>query len=172
MHRFTSMLEIRKYKKRYILQPVGKIPNEVLFIHSGLIRVCLDDYSGKEHSIHFATESQFIADYSNFILNEPAVYRLEAMENLEVVVLPRAAIEWGYTHLQEGEKLGRMIAEFYFIYHDNRIRNQYMRTPKERYEAIQHVFPDIHQRVPQHMIASYLGITPIHLSRLKKEAKV
>ena len=64
--------------------------------------------------------------------------------------------------------MGRLIAEYYFIYQDNRIQNNYFRTPKERYDNITQVFPNIHNRVPQHMIASYLGITSIHLSRLKK----
>jgi len=90
------------------------------------------------------------------------------VEETEVVILPRASIEWGYQNLNEGQKLGRLIAEYYFIYHDNRIKNLYVRTPKERYDNITNIFPNIHNRVPQHMIASYLGITPIHLSRLKK----
>jgi pectate lyase len=85
-----------------------------------------------------------------------------------VIILPRKSIEWGYSNMQEGQKLGRLIAEFYFIYHDNRIKNLYARTPLERYNALAEVFPNIHNRVPQHMIASYLGITPVHLSRLKK----
>lgn len=85
-----------------------------------------------------------------------------------MVILPRSAIEWGYEHMAEGQKMGRLIAEFYFLYQDERIRNLYSRTPKQRYDSISDVFPDIHNRVPQHMIASYLGITAVHLSRLKK----
>jgi CRP-like cAMP-binding protein len=69
--------------------------------------------------------------------------------------------------MQQGNKMGRLIAEYYFIYQDDRISNRYVQTPKERYDIIDTIFPSIHQRVPQHMIASYLGITPIHLSRLK-----
>ncbi len=121
-----------------------------------------------EHTIHFALENQFIADYSNFIQKLPSFYSLQALEETEVVVLPRATIDWGYEHLQAGQKMGRLIAEYYFIYQDDRIKNTYIRTPKQRYDSITEVFPNIHNRVPQHMIASYLGITPIHLSRLKK----
>jgi hypothetical protein len=82
--------------------------------------------------------------------------------------MPRSAVDWDYKNLKEGDKLGRLIAEFYFIYQDNRIKNLYARSAKERYDTITEVFPNIHNRVPQHMIASYLGITPVHLSRLKK----
>ena len=73
--------------------------------------------------------------------------------------------------MQEGNKLGRLIAEYYFVYQDNRIKNMIALSPKERYDSITEVFPDIHNRIPQHMIASYLGITPVHLSRLKKGEK-
>jgi CRP-like cAMP-binding protein len=154
-------------KNEVILQP-GSIPQEVYFIKSGLIRVIVTDPDGNEHTIHFAMEQQFITDYSSFIMKQPALYSMQALETTEVVVLPRKAIEWGYKNLHEGEKMGRLVAEFYFIYQDNRIKNIYARSPKERYEAITDVFPNIHQRVPQHMIASYLGISPVHLSRLKK----
>jgi CRP-like cAMP-binding protein len=146
------------------------IPNEIFFINKGLVRVFITDKSGNEHTIHFALENQFIADYSQFMLMQPSFYCLQALEETEVVVMPRKAIEWGYNHLKQGQKMGRLIAEYYFIYQDNRIKNLYLRTPKERYDTITEVFPNIHNRVPQHMIASYLGITPIHLSRLKKAA--
>jgi hypothetical protein len=66
--------------------------------------------------------------------------------------------------------MGRVIAEFYFIYFDNRLKNNYAYSATERYATISAVFPDIHNRVPQHMIASYLGISPVHLSRLKKHS--
>jgi CRP-like cAMP-binding protein len=123
---------------------------------------------GTEHTVHFALENQFIADYAGCLLKQPGLYTLQAVEETEVVVLPRAAVEWGYGNLAQGEKLGRLVAEFYFIYHDQRIKNLYALTPKQRYDTLTEVFPNIHNRVPQHMIASYLGITPVHLSRLKK----
>jgi CRP-like cAMP-binding protein len=100
---------------------------------------------------------------------QPNHYAIQALEDSEVVIMPRLAIEWGYLNLQQGDKLGRAIAEYYFMYNDNRIKTLYTQTPKERYDHIDKIFPHIHNRVPQHMIASYLGITPIHLSRLKKQ---
>ncbi|MEZ5041877.1 MAG: cyclic nucleotide-binding domain-containing protein [Saprospiraceae bacterium] len=156
------------FKRQEIVSRPNIIPNEIFFINKGLIRVLIIDHSGTEHTIHFALENQFIADYSNFILKQASQYTLQTVEEVEVVVLPRSAIEWGYQNLKEGQKMGRLIAEFYFIYQDNRIKNTYVRTPKQRYDNITATFPDIHNRVPQHMIASYLGISPVHLSRLKK----
>lgn len=158
------------YRRRQCLSVPETIPQEVFFVESGLVRVCITDQKGTEHSIHFAREGEFICDYSAFMRKEASKYTLQALEDTRVVILPRSAVEWGYANLQEGQKLGRLIAEYYFVYHDNRIKNQYLRSPKERYDGITQVFPNIHNRVPQHMIASYLGITPIHLSRLKKKA--
>lgn len=165
---FLDQAITRTFKRQEIVSRPNAIPNEIFFINKGLIRVIVAGNDGTEHTIHFALENQFIADYSCFMQKQPSLYTLQAVEETEVVVLPRSAIEWGYQNLKEGQKMGRLIAEFYFIYQDDRIKNQYARTPKQRYDSITEVFPDIHNRVPQHMIASYLGITPVHLSRLKK----
>lgn len=160
---------ITKSFKRYeVLSRPGIVPNEIFFINIGLIRVIVSDVNRHEQSLHFALENQFIADYSAFILKQPSLYTLQTEEETEAVVMPRSAIEWGYSNLRQGDRLGRLIAEFYFIYQDNRLKNLYTRTPKKRYDTITEIFPNIHNRVPQHMIASYLGITPVHLSRLKK----
>ncbi len=161
---------IKTYKKQEVLSKPDIVPDEVFFIKKGILRVIILDNGGTEHTIHFAMENQFIADYSSFIQRQPSLYTLQAIEETEVVVMPRRAIEWGYANLAEGEKMGRLIAEFYFIYQDNRIKNGYARSPKERYDSIAEVFPNIHNRAPQHMIASYLGITPVHLSRLKSNS--
>ena len=165
---FLSGCFVKTLRRKEVASRPGLVPNEIFFINQGLIRVIVTDQTGTEHSVHFALENQFIADYSCFMLRQPSLYTLQAVEETEVVVLPRASINWGYQNMEQGEKLGRLIAEFYFIYQDNRIKNMYARTPKERYDAITDVFPNIHNRVPQHMIASYLGITAVHLSRLKK----
>ncbi|MEO1652120.1 MAG: Crp/Fnr family transcriptional regulator [Bacteroidota bacterium] len=168
MQQFAERCYTKVYKRKEYLSQPRQIPQEVFFIEKGLLRMIIHDREGNEHTTHFALENQFIADYSSFMQQKPGIYYLEALEETRVVVLPRPCVEWGYQNLQEGEKLGRLIAEFYFIYHDQRLLNQYARSPKERYDEITQVFPNIHNRVPQRMIASYLGITPVHLSRLKK----
>jgi CRP-like cAMP-binding protein len=162
---------LRTYKRNELLSQPGRVPHEIFFLNRGIIRVTIDDQGGTEHTIHFALENQFIADYSSFIQQRPALYALHALEETEAVALPRSAIEWGYANMEQGDRLGRLVSEYYFIYQDNRIKNLYSRSPKERYDAIAEVFPNIHNRAPQHMIASYLGITPVHLSRLKKATR-
>ena len=161
----------KSFKKKELLSEDHRFIDEVYFIVTGILRVKIVDLEGREHTTHFAVEQQFIADYNAFLTRKKSKYQLEAMEPTEVIVLPRAAIEWGYQHMQQGEKLGRLIAEYYFTYLDTRIQQLYTLSPLERYDLMSEIFPNIHNRVPQHMIASYLGITPIHLSRIKSQAR-
>ena len=168
---FMSFCYRKSFKKKTLLSDDDQFINEVYFLERGMLRVKILDVEGREHTTHFAIENQFIADYNAFLTQKRSSYQLEALEDTEVVVLPRAAIEWGYTNLREGEKLGRLIAEYYFIYLDTRIQHLYTLSPFERYNLMSEIFPNIHNRVPQHMIASYLGITPIHLSRIKRQSK-
>ncbi len=168
-NKLMSFCYRKSFKKKAILSNDDKYIDEVYFIEQGILRVKIIDLEGKEHTTHFAIEHQFIADYNAFLTQEKSRYQLEAMEDTKVIVLPRKAIEWGYKNMEEGQKLGRLIAEYYFIYLDTRIQHLYTLSPIERYKLMSEIFPNIHNRVPQHMIASYLGITPIHLSRVKKQ---
>ena len=168
MEGFLSRCYTKSFKKKSYLSEPRQIVNEVFFVTKGIIRIIIVDRSGVEHTTHFALEHQFISDYTSYLQNTPAAYYLQALEEVEVIVMPRAAIEWGYEHMKDGQKMGRLIAEFYFTYNDTRIQHRYSKTPKERYDMINQVFPNIHNRAPQHMIASYIGITSVHLSRLKK----
>ncbi len=165
---FMGFCYRKTFKKKELLSDDDKYIDEVYFIESGILRVKINDLEGREHTTHFAIENQFIADYNAFLTRKKSRYQLEAMEDTKVAVMPRNAIEWGYSHLREGEKLGRLIAEYYFVYLDTRIQHLYTLSPIERYNLMGEIFPNIHNRVPQHMIASYLGITPIHLSRIKR----
>lgn len=167
---FAGSCSTRFLKRKASLLHPGERVDEVYFVVSGLLRVYVTDKEGREHTIHFATENQFITDYSSFLRNELAVYTIEAIETTEIVVLSRDLIEKGYRELTQGEKLGRLIAEYYFVYQDHHIRKMHTHSPKERYDEIRQIFPGILQRAPQHMIASYLGITPVHLSRLKRDS--
>ncbi|MBX2895229.1 MAG: Crp/Fnr family transcriptional regulator [Cyclobacteriaceae bacterium] len=166
--KFLSFCYFKTFHQKEFLGRQGEVCQDIFFIIKGITRSLIVDTAGEEHTIHFSLENQFICDYTSFMLQTPATNSLQAVEETEVVVLPRKAIEWGYANLQQGDKLGRLIAEYYFIYFDIRLKNQYLFTPAQRYENLSKVFPNIHNRVPQHMIASYLGVSPVHLSRLKK----
>ncbi|MDZ4840458.1 MAG: Crp/Fnr family transcriptional regulator [Bacteroidota bacterium] len=166
--KFVADSEVKIFKKQEYLNQPPNVPNHIYFINNGLLRLSIIDLNGDEHTTHFALENQFIADYSNFIMQTTSIYHIQALELSECVVIPRNSIEWGYKYLTQGEKLGRMIAEYYFMFLEEKIKTLYIVTPKDRYDNLGKQFYNIHNRVPQHLIASFLGISPIHLSQLKK----
>ncbi len=97
----------------------------------------------------------------------PSSFSIQAMEDTDVLVISFEMLQNIYRVLQHGEKLGRRITEEYFFLVNDKIKAIYVNAPLVRYRDMDKRFPKIHQRVPQHCIASYLNITPVHLSRLK-----
>jgi len=157
------------YKKKEFLSQPDKVCEEVFFITKGLVRVYLTGQDGTEYNCFFAMENTFISDYSSFLTDQPAQYSIQAIEDTEVIVMPRAHIHEEYERSKEANVIGRKIAEHYFVLFDSRIKDIYLKTPKERYDELNNIFPGLHQRVPQHMVASFLNISAVHLSRLRAE---
>ena len=168
---FVGMSAVKRLAAKADLVIQGEPCNDIYFIVNGLTRSLIVDVEGVEHTIHFSLEGQYVTEYSAFLNETTATKGIQTLEPTTVVVMPRAAILWGYEHLPMGDRLGRYIAEGYFKYFDHRLSSQYLLSPAERYAQINAIFPGIQNRVPQHMIASYLGISPVHLSRLKKRSR-
>lgn len=164
---YSSMLGVRKIKKKTTLLSEGTLCKEVLFVSKGFLRIYFVDNNGEEKTFHFALENTFATDYKSFLKGVPSNYSIQAMEDTEVFVMPLEMVQGGYQKLQQGEKLGRRIAEDYFMMFNDKIQAIYTQTPLERYKDLTLSFPNIFQRVPQHFIASYLNISAVHLSRLK-----
>jgi len=164
---YSSMLQVKVLKKKTMLLSEGTTCKEVFFVNSGLLRIYFVDNNGEEKTFHFALEKTFATDYKSFLKGIPSNYSIQAMEDTEVLVMPFEMVHNGYTKLRFGEKLGRLIAEDYFCMFNDKIQALYTQTPLERYNSLTASFPNIFQRVPQHLIASYLNISSVHLSRLK-----
>lgn len=87
-----SDCKVAFFKRNEILTHPGEVPNDIFFINQGMIRITVTDNDGNEHTIHFALENQFIADYSSFINKQPALYALQALEDTEVVIMSRNSV--------------------------------------------------------------------------------
>jgi CRP-like cAMP-binding protein len=168
---YSSKLRVKEFKKKSIVLNEGNVCRDVFFINSGLLRVYFVDNNGEEKTFHFALENTFATDYESFLKVIPANYSIQAMEDTQVVSMSLEMLQEGYEKLRYGEKLGRQLAEDYFFMFNNKIQSFYTRTPLERYNDLTTKFPEIFQRVPQHYIASFLNISPVHLSRLKNANK-
>ena len=170
MNEFLGFLTERRFAAREWLVREGDRCDEIFFINRGIARMVISDLEGREHTVHFTQENDWTCPYGSYLTHRPANKGIQALEDMECLVLPRRGLDWMYQNTDRGERVGRLIAEKYFLEFDERVASMYKYTPKERYDQISEVFPDIHNRAPQHMIASYLGISPVHLSRLKKQA--
>lgn len=164
---YSSMLEVKEIKKKSIILNEGSICRDIFFVNSGLLRVYFIDNEGEEKTFHFALENTFATDYKSFLKEIPSNYSIQAMEDTQVAIMSLEMLHEGYKKLRHGEKLGRLLAEDYFFMFNEKLQSLYTQTPLERYNNLTNSFPNIFQRVPQHLIASYLNISSVHLSRLK-----
>lgn len=174
---FKSKLKITHFKKGEIIHYAGNICTKLMFLNSGLARAYLLDENGKDFtwSIFFNDNNAemtnlFIVDYESFINQTPSKISFEILEDCEVVVANYEDIQFLYNKLKKGERFGRLMCQEAYSYLHNYFITRQTKNAKERFEDFTHKTPYLLDKVPQYHIASLLGITPQHLSRLKKES--
>ncbi|MFV0471443.1 MAG: Crp/Fnr family transcriptional regulator [Paludibacteraceae bacterium] len=159
---------IKEYKKgEFLLQNEGYC-RHTFFVEKGMLRQYTIDDKGKEHTLYFAPESWFVTESETVYFNKPSPYFIEAMENSKVAFIDDDFIK----KLEEKRPAFRDFNNF-LLYNQirvlqNRIIMLMSRSAEERYLQFIETYPDILLRVPQTTIASYLGITPESLSRVRK----
>jgi len=148
----------------------GEICRYVTFINKGLLRYYyLSD--GREICTGFLAENSYVSEYASFLTQQPAAANIDALEDCELLHLSYSDMQWMYRHYPVMETFGRRMAENLFIEVSNHNSRLLGNTPEERYSWLIAHRPFIIQRVPQYMIASWLGISPEHLSRIRKKRK-
>ncbi len=158
----------KQIAKGTVLLRQDEVCSEVYFVTSGLLRSYTVDNAGKEHVIQFAPENWWLSDRNSFLFNEPSLFFIDAIEETEIVVLTHSFfdIAAGITGFNEfnTRALHNQVRQ-----HQQRISLLIGATAEERYIDFIERYPNLLLRVPQWMIASYLGITPESLSRVRKE---
>lgn len=165
----ASKIYTKKVKKKEILQRKGDTKLKAYYVKSGLLRSYVIDENGKEHIFMFAPENWIISDFNSLTKNGTELF-VQAIENSEIEVIPEEMLEFiindeNINHLKEVNKLYRRNAVL-----QKRIISLMSKTAIERYNDFIKTYPGIVQRVPQKMIASYLGITPQALSKSISQA--
>ncbi|MFT4017011.1 MAG: Crp/Fnr family transcriptional regulator [Agriterribacter sp.] len=163
-----SRLAVKKIRKKQYLLQEGDICKTIAFVEKGLLRSYTVDENGGEHIMQFAVEGWFISDLYSFLTGEPATYNIEAVEDAELVMINKSAYDELLTKCAKYEKFSRILITGAYIALQKRINSLMSFTLEERYETFMKQYPEIAQRVPQHMIASYIGLTPETLSRVRK----
>lgn len=154
-------------KKQYLLQE-GDVCKHIAFVEKGALRSYTIDDKGAERILQFALEGWVIADLYSFLTAEPATYTIDALEDAELVLISRAAHEELLMRSHGYETWFRIQITGAYIAMQRRLTSIISLSLEERYAGFTELYPDIVQRVPQHMIASYMGLTPETLSRVRK----
>ena len=166
---FSQHVIVKKLRKRQYLLQEGEICKSVAFVNKGILRSYLVDEKSNERIIQFAPESWFISDLYSFITNDFSNLNIDAIENSELVLVSQAAHEHLEKIIPEFFKFNYMQYRGAYIALQKRLTNMFTLSAEEKYIKMLSIYPDIMQRVPQHMIASYLGLKPETLSRVRKK---
>ena len=156
-------------KRQYFLQE-GNVCKYIGFIVKGSARTFTVDEKGHEHILKLAIENWLLADFESFYLLTPSRFNIEALEDLEVLQSTNAQIEEFLKHIPAFAAMSNVISQNYTIANQKRMQAAISYTAEERYEDLINNYPQFLQRFPQNMIASYLGLSPETLSRIKKNS--
>jgi CRP-like cAMP-binding protein len=155
-------------RKQYLLQE-GDVCKFIAFVEKGALRSYSIDDKGAERIIQFALEEWTISDLYSFLTGEPATYNIDAIEDSELVLISKSAHEELLKLFPKYETWIRIQITGAYIAMQRRLTSIISLSLEERYTSFTSLYPHIVQRVPQHMIASYMGLTPETLSRIRKK---
>jgi CRP/FNR family transcriptional regulator, cyclic AMP receptor protein len=162
---------VRKLKRKEMLFEQGKHCQLEAFVLTGSFRVFYVDTRGLEHVLYFAFPDWWVGDIASFYSGEPAGLNAQALEESMVVTIdPQRKAEL-FDKVPALDRLFRTITQKHLTVVQKRLLLSYSATAAERYQELLKRSPGIEQLVPQHQIASYLGILPESLSRLKKQLR-
>lgn len=155
-------------RKQVILQP-GQVCDWMMFMHQGAIRAYrLQEGIDTTYFFYFPDEFAFATEFASFKTNQPTQFYLECIEDCQVTVFYRPDIYALYERHPAMQKFGRLMAEQAYLMMDRRMSHFQFHDLQTRYLAMLREEPTLLQRVPQHLIATYLGVTPESLSRVKQ----
>jgi CRP-like cAMP-binding protein len=164
----TLFLPKKLRKKQYLLQE-GDVCKYNTFVSKGLLRSYTIDNKGTEHILQFAFEGWWIGDIYSFLTEKPSLFNIEALEACELLLITRPSWELLLNKIPSFERYFRILIQNNLIATQKRLMGTLSESAEEKYTNLINNFPGCLQRVPQHMIASYLGITRETLSRIRSQ---
>jgi len=171
---FNNKCSSVAFSKGALVMKAGQVQKNLYFITEGIIRNFIELDNG-DHKIHnFRSENMTVTGYAyiNYEDKFKALVSADCLEDCVLIQVPIESITYVINNVKLGDRLGRYLAEAHIIQMLEYVLERDTKPVIERLDKLDQNFPNIHQRVPQYMIASYLGITPVHLSNLKKKRKL
>lgn len=167
---FIQYLNFSILNKKEHFAVEGKVCDYMCFITRGAVRY-YHVKDGQEITGYFSFENELMSAYKSFLKRTPTANYIQAIEETELVMISHQSLQQMLNHpllALKMERFGRLIAEYYICCYEDRVTAFITQSPEERYTALEKTAKDIFQRIPQHFIANFLGITPVSLSRIRK----
>lgn len=160
----------KTFKKKTSLLQAGNTAKEVYFVLEGCIRLFYEK-DGEEISAYFFTEKMFAGAYDSFISQKPSRHSIETLEDCQVLAISYQGLQKLFVEFPKMNEFVRKVLEERFVALHELFTSQILDSPLERYLKLQKERPDLINRIPQHQIATFLGITPVSLSRIRNRVK-
>lgn len=161
-----SKLRERDAKKAEILTAHGQVEKNLYFVMDGILRLFYEA-DNKDITLNFAFPNSFISCYSSFLTTDKTDFNLQALTDCKLAYLTKEDLEYLYLHTTCGQELGRILAEKLFLYLSERENAFLLKSPTQRYLDLFEEQARLIQEIPQKYLASYIGITPQALSRIR-----
>lgn len=164
-------LRERRVKKGQFLLHEGAVCKATAFVTEGSLRTFHTDLKGQEHIVQFAIEGWWISDLNSFLMQEPATFNVQAIEDSVVLEIPFEALEKLYIEIPSLERYFRSITQRAFVAFQQRAIQNISMSAEDRYRSFRDKFPKLELRIPQKLVASYLGVSAEFLSKIKKRLR-
>ncbi len=164
---FINILRIRQFKKKEFLMQEGEVCSNVSFVNNGCLRLFYN-VEGVENTTQFFFGNSWYTDYASFLTEQPTIENMQALEPCEVVQFKKDDLYKLFNQFPVFEKVGRVMAENAFLSLSRLNQMLTNEEPQQRYLSLMKQRPDVVEKIPQHYIASYLGVKPESLSRIRK----
>lgn len=165
---FSSKLQQKSYPKKSIIAEIDEVENHISFIEKGIVRLLIPKEED-EITYGFSFENEFISAYDSFLTQTPSQYQLETLVETSLLSITYSDLQKVYEHTKIGNLIGRLVAERLFIIKSNRALSLLNDSAEKRYFNLFTERPNLIKEIPLKYIASYIGVTPQSLSRIRKQ---
>lgn len=165
---FKSLSRYKKLRKRQFVVEQGEVCRYENYVIKGCLRCYYLDAGGAEHIVQFAIEDWWISDLHSFLAQSPAHFNVDAIEPSELIQIDFDSLQELYRRIPKFERFFRLIIQKAFVASQDRVISSHSKDAMQRYREFSTRYPEIERRVPQYMIASYLGMTPEFLSKIRR----
>lgn len=167
---FSSKLQKRSFSKRTILTDIGQVENYISFIEKGVVRLLIPKGKNEDElTFGFSFENEFISAYESFLTRTPSIYQVETLAETHVLSISYDDLQEVYEKTLIGNLIGRLVAERQYLLKTKRTNSLLIDSAEQRYLKLFTERPNLIKEIPLKYIASYIGVTPQSLSRIRKQ---